>query len=198
MSTVDGPVDERDGHPSAPESSEKPRRHSRWLWVSLVLGVVTVGLLIWGLSKNADLNDAQSQVDKQAAASTAATAEAKSAYEDVTKDLNATNQELDATKQDVEDANASAQKAQADADAAEQQAARANDATQKAQAQAGEAQAQAAAAESKTEVVTDCAKAYTSAVGALFEGDDIEAQAAAVKEQLQEISADCKAAFGAP
>lgn len=191
------PVDERGGGAPVPEASGKHRRRSPWLWVSVVLGVLTVGLLVWGLSKNADLNDAQGQLDQQAESGAAAMTTAKSAYDDVTKDLNATNQELDTTKQDVEQANASADNAQAEADAAKQQAAEANDATEKAQAQAAEAQAEAQAAESKTKVVSDCAKAYMSTLGTLFEGDDIKAQTAAVKEQLRSISTDCKAAFAA-
>jgi hypothetical protein len=39
------------------------------------------------------------------------------------------------------------------------------------------------------------AHAYVSALGALFEGDSVSAQAEVVKQQLANISATCKAAF---
>jgi preprotein translocase subunit SecF len=204
MATVDperpaGPPLPGDGTTSPGAAPDAPppagRRHSRWLWVSVLLGVAVVGLLVWGLSKNADLNDAQDQLDQQAANGAAAATTAKSAYDDVTKDLASTSQELDATEQDVKDAEAQAAKAQQDADAAKQQAAQANDATEKAQADAKAAQAEAQAAKSKAQVVTGCAQSYLSALGTLFEGDDVQAQAAKVKEQLQGITADCKAAF---
>jgi hypothetical protein len=49
--------------------------------------------------------------------------------------------------------------------------------------------------EGQAAVVADCAKAYISALGALFEGDSVSAQAEVVKQQLESISATCKAAF---
>ena len=152
--------------------------------------------------KSSDLSDAQDQLDQQAGNGAAVVSAAKGVYDDLTKELGATSEELDAAQQDVADANAQAQQAQQQADAAKQQADTANDQTEKAQAQAKEAQANADAAhadadaaESKAQVAADCAKAYISAIGMLFEGEDVKAQATAVREQLKGITADCKAAF---
>lgn len=204
MSTVDPQGAAPGARPEAtpPASAEPPpappaggRRHSRWLWVSLALVVVSIGLLVWGLGKNSDLSDAQDQLDQQASNGSAIVSAAKGVYDDLAKELGATSKELDAAQQDVAAADAQAQQAQQQADAAKQQADKANDQTEKAQAQAKEAQANADAAESKAQVVTDCAKAYISAIGTLFEGEDVKAQAKAVGEQLKGITTECKAAF---
>jgi uncharacterized coiled-coil DUF342 family protein len=85
------------------------------------------------------------------------------------------------------------QQAQQDADAAKQAAEKADHATDKAKAEADQAKAETEAVQSKAAIAADCAKAYVSAFGTLFEGGD---QAATVRDQLQGITADCKAALG--
>ena len=57
------------------------------------------------------------------------------------------------------------------------------------------AQAETEAADSKAAITADCAKAYVSALGALFEGESVQAQAEVVKQQLDSISATCKASL---
>ncbi len=100
------------------------------------------------------------------------------------------------TEQDLEDANATAKQAEQDAAAAEKKAAEAGNETDKAKAEADKAKADAKVAESKAAVVADCAKAYFGVFGALFEGDDLEAQAAKVRKQLESITDECQAALG--
>ena len=73
-----------------------------------------------------------------------------------------------------------------------QDVADAGDETEKAKAQAEQAKAETKAAKSRSAVVADCAKAYVSAFGALFEGDTARDQAPAVREQLSDITAICK------
>jgi chromosome segregation ATPase len=124
-------------------------------------------------------------------------AAAKAVYDDLSAQLGATQQDLASTEQDLKDADAKAEQADKDAAAAEKQAASADNETDKAKAEADKAQAEATAAESRATVVADCAKAYFSAFGSLFEGDDVRAQAAKVREQLKGITADCEAALGA-
>ena len=123
-------------------------------------------------------------------------AAAKSVYDDLTEQLGATEEELAATEQDLEDANADAKQAEEDAVAAEKKIAQAGNETEKAEAEADKAKADAKAAESKATVVADCAKAYFGAFGVLFEGDDMKAQSAHVREQLESITDDCQAALG--
>jgi drug/metabolite transporter (DMT)-like permease len=70
--------------PTAEPYAPKKRRNW-WVWVSAVLGVVAIGLLVWGLNTRSDLEsseddvaDVQSQVEqgKQTGSSFAAAAAA--------------------------------------------------------------------------------------------------------------------------
>jgi multidrug resistance efflux pump len=122
-------------------------------------------------------------------------ATAKALYQDLADQLGATEEDLAATQQDLETANDKAAQAEKDAEAAKQQAEQAGNETDKAKAEANQAKAEADAAESKATVARDCAKAYISAFGTLFEGKDVKEQAAAVRKQLQGITADCKSAL---
>ena len=117
---------------------------------------------------------------------------AKALYDEFAEQLDATNEDLDATQQELEEAQTSASKAEQDAAAAKQDAAEADNETDKLEAQANQAEAEAAAAESKAAIAADCAKAYVSAFGELFEGESARDQAPVVREQLSSITASCK------
>ena len=119
----------------------------------------------------------------------------KALYDDLAEQLGATQEDLAATEQGLEDANKKAAKAEQDAAVAEQKTAQADDETEKAKAQTEQAQAEAQAAESKAALAADCAKAYLSAFGTLFEGESVRAQAPSVREKFGTISADCKTAL---
>ena len=121
--------------------------------------------------------------------------EGKAAYDDLSQELGATTEDLQATEKDLEDAQNEADQAKQDAAAAEQDVAQATNEADKAKAETEKAQAEAEAADSKAAIAADCAKAYVSALGTLFEGESVSAQAEVVKQQLQSISATCKAAF---
>jgi chromosome segregation ATPase len=186
------------------ESPPDEKKHrSPWMWVSIVLAIVAVGLLIWALKANSDLNstqedvsDLQTQVDQGQETGSRFVAAAKTAFAELTSQLGATSDDLANAEQDVNDAQQTADQAQQDADAAQESAAKAKDKTEKANAEADQAKAEAKAAESKAAIAGDCAKAYVSAIGSLFEGEDVRAQASQVREQLQGITDQCKAAFG--
>ena len=122
----------------------------------------------------------------------AALVAAKALYDEFAKQLDATQEDLAATQQDLEEAEKAAAEAEQDAEAAKQDVADAGDETEKAKAQAEQAKAETKAAKSRSAVVADCAKAYVSAFGALFEGDTARDQAPAVREQLSDITAICK------
>jgi chromosome segregation ATPase len=182
------------------QSSEHHR--SPWLWVSAVLAVVAVGLLVWGLNTKADLDQAHKDVDQLqaqlgvgAVTGTAVAGSYKSAYEDLQQQVGTTSADLSATQKDLKQAQDSAAKADDDAAAAKQEAAQAKNQTDKANAEAKQAKAEAQAAESKAAVTTECAQAYLTSVGKLFEGKDPGAQEQAVKQELEGISADCKKAL---
>jgi uncharacterized membrane-anchored protein YhcB (DUF1043 family) len=102
---------------------QAPKKHRNpWIWVSVGLAVVVVGLLIWALSTRSDLDSAnqdneelQSQLEKGKETSSDALEDAKAAYDDVTKDLGATSEDLAAAEQDVDQAEKAAEKAEAEA-----------------------------------------------------------------------------------
>jgi chromosome segregation ATPase len=122
-------------------------------------------------------------------------ATAKALYDDLAEQLGATEEDLAATRQDLDDAQERADQAEQDAAEAAERAAQSDDETAKAQAEADQAQAEAEAANAKLAIAVDCAKAFVGAFGELFEGDDLEAQAAAVREQFESIAADCEDAL---
>jgi chromosome segregation ATPase len=133
--------------------------------------------------------------DGNALLTAGALAAAKSLYDDLKEQLGATQEDLAQTQQDLETANQQAEQAEQDAAAAKKKADQASNDTEKAQAEAEQARADQKAAESKAAIAADCAKAYVSAFGALFEGDDVKAQATKVREQLSQIHDDCQTAF---
>jgi len=223
----DGHVSGAEPHDDAqPAGSSTGKRRNWWVWISALLALVAAGLLVWALSVKSDQESTQDELastkqqlekseQQQAQATPTATptpadggsggavavagglAAAKAVYDDLTEQLGATQQDLAATEQDLKEANAKAEQADEDAAAAEKQAASADNETDKAKAEADQAKAEATAAESKAAIVAECAKAYFSAFGTLFEGDDVGAQAEQVREQLKGITSECQAALGA-
>src|SRR4051812_19469326 len=178
------------------------KRRGPWIWLCVILAIVAAGLLIWALKSQSDLDtaqgqvsDLQSQADEGKAAAGDAVTAAKGAYDDLASELGTTSDDLANTEQELSDAEQAAEQAAQDAADAEQAVAKADNQTDKAKAEADQANAEVQAAESKAKVAASCAKAYVSAFGALFDGDSVEAQAPAVREQLQKITADCKTSF---
>jgi hypothetical protein len=126
-----------------------------------------------------------------------AVAAVKGLIDDLEADLGASQQDLETTEQDLEEATKQAEQADQKADKAEQQAEQAGDETDKAEAEADQAKAEAEAAESRAAIARDCAKAYITAIGGLFEGESPEVQAPAVRTQLEGVTAQCQSAFAA-
>jgi uncharacterized membrane-anchored protein YhcB (DUF1043 family) len=194
--------------PSGPGTSPAARR-SAWMWVSLALVVVVVGLLIWGLTTKSDLDGTQTELDSanQQVAQLKTEAEqnkgvagtivaaAKSAYDQLAQQLGATSEDLAATQQDLGTAQKAATDAEQAATEAEQAVDQATSATDKAKATAADLQAKADVAKAKGTVAADCARASIAAIGQLFEGESIQAQAQTVKQQMQTIGANCKTAL---
>jgi chromosome segregation ATPase len=184
----------------AATSGQAPKKtHHVWIWISAVLAVVAIGLLIWALQTRSDLNDTQqknadlqSQVDQGQETGGAVLTAVKGLINDLAAQLGATNEDLADTQEKLDNSQQAEQDAEKAADAAKLEAEKADTATDKAQAEADQAQAEIAVAESKASVAAGCAKAYVSALGTLFESGD---QAASVGDQIQGITADCKAAL---
>jgi hypothetical protein len=211
----DQPVSTADPQTGA---AEPVGRRNRWIWLSAALAVVAVGLLIWGLVTQSDLESTkqelagtQDQLDSTEQELTSAQqdveemqaegddgvnagvlAAAGALYKRFAEQLDATQEDLAATQQDLEEAQRAATQADDDAAAAAQRAAEADSQTGKAQAQADQATAEAKAAEARAAMAVDCAKAFVTALGGVFEGDDVDEQAEVVREQLDGIVADCE------
>jgi type IV secretory pathway VirB10-like protein len=223
--TIAAPHDGEEHARMAPDETVPKTRRSPWLWVSVGLAIVAAGLLVWGLTIKSDrdsaqeqLSNTQQQLDKtkdELASATPTPAQAaeddsgggrpvlaagalvgmKAVYDDLAGQLGATQEDLAATQDDLDAANEKAAKAEKDAAAAAEKAKQADNETDKAKAEADQAKAEAEATKSKAAVATDCAKAYVSALGGLFEGDNPEDQSDAVREQVAGITDDCNAAM---
>lgn len=187
-----------------PTATPSPvRRRSPWIWVSAVLAIVCIGLLVWALSLDSDLQSTQDDVatlqaqvaDAEQSGSTV-TAALKAGFDTIAEEIGATQADVAATQQQIGTAKEKIAQAQEDAQAAATQATdNANAAADRVKARVDEAQARAEEAGAKTQIAIDCGKAYMAAFGTLFSGDSVTAQVSAVREQLQGISADCQGAF---
>jgi len=181
-----------------PADADAPRgRRSPWLWVSAVLALCCAGLLVWALTLRSDLDTSQQQVDslqaqidQQAQTGDVVQSSLQAAYDQIVKQLGTAKGDLNALTQDIEAAK------QTIADADERARAAASDAADRTQTRVDEAEAKAESAAAKTRVAADCAKAYLTAFGKLFEGNSIRAQVATVRQDLQNIAADCQTALG--
>lgn len=184
--------------PASPAGTQAPSRHRNyWIWACALLVLCCAGLAIWAFSLNSDLDDTQAQVDslqtqvtEQEQTGDTVVAGLQAAYAEFAQQLGASRDDLTAAKQDITSAKQELEAA--DAKAAEA----AQGAQDDVQAQLDEAEAKADGAAAKTQIAGNCAKAYVSAFGALFEGDSVRAQVATVGQQLQSITADCRTALG--
>jgi methyl-accepting chemotaxis protein len=196
------------GAPGAPEQDVAPgaeparKRRNPWIWISALLTLVAAGLLVWALAIRSDLDSTQQDVDQLQAqldqgkeTGSDVLAAGKAAYDGLVQQLGSTTEDLATAEQDLSNAKQDEAQAEQEADAAKEAAAKAENATDRANAEADQAKAEAQAAESKAAIASDCAKAYVSAIGTLFEGESVRAQTSAVLEQLSGITADCKDAF---
>ena len=201
LMSADGPGD--GSFTPSPATPAPAKRRNPWIWICALLAIAAGALLIWALTIRSDLDSTQqdvdeleSQVEQNEETGSDVLAGAKALYEDLTQQLGATSEDLATTEDDIDEAEQAAAQAEQQAQEAEQQAAQAASETDKANAESEQAKAEAQAAESEADVVAECANAYVSAFGTLFEGDSLGAQIQVVGEQLKSISADCKAALG--
>src|SRR4051812_17909762 len=93
---------------TATDLPSTPKRHRPWGWIgiSAVLVLATVGLLIWAIGLNSDLNDQKAKTEEAQQAATAANAQVEEL-----------STEVGTIKQSVADATAKLQQAGANAQA---------------------------------------------------------------------------------
>src|SRR3954451_13458673 len=94
--------------PQPAGSEPAHKRRSPWLWVSVALAVIAVGLLVWGLKTQSDLDSArsdvdrlQAQVDQSAQDGGAARAAITSVIGALAAQIGATNADLAAAEQQI-------------------------------------------------------------------------------------------------
>jgi chromosome segregation ATPase len=173
------------------------------MWVSVLLLLACGGLLIWALTLDSDLKSTQedvqalqTQLDENEQQGATVGAALQTGYEALMAQIGATQADVTATAESIDQAKQTIAQAEQDAQAAAERAAdNASSAVEQAQARVDEAQARGETAGAKATIAADCGRAYLSALGSLFDGDNVRAQIATVREQLQGISADCKAAM---
>jgi DNA repair exonuclease SbcCD ATPase subunit len=189
---------------ATPAATPSPRRRRNpWIWISAALLIVSAGLLVWALVLDSDLEDTQAdvtalraQVEESEQSGSTAAAALQAGFNALAQQVGVTQADVEATQQEIQDAEQTVAQAQEDARAAAERAsASAADAAERAKARVDEAQAQVEEAEARTQIAADCGKAYLSALGSLFSGDSVREQVAAVRDQLQGISANCQAAL---
>ena len=90
-----------DDTPTAESTPDEKKHRSPWMWVSIALAVVAVGLLIWALNTNSDLNstqedvdELQSQVDQGKETGSTFVAAAKTALAELTSQIGASSEDL--------------------------------------------------------------------------------------------------------
>src|SRR4051812_49621023 len=79
-----------DGAGTPPAGEQPKKHHNVWLWASIALAIAVVGLLVWGLNKQSDLNaandhprQAEAQANQQQDSSSAIVPAANSVYDDL-------------------------------------------------------------------------------------------------------------------
>ncbi len=171
-----------------PPTSDAPAPRKRpWGWIAIagLLAACVVGLGIYAINLNSDVDDAnaqiaaqQEQIDQAEESSAASVAAAQAAYDELTAQLGAAEQ----------DASAAVEQAAEELNQAEQAAA-------DAQGTAEELQAQADATEAKAENAATCAQSFLSAFSGVFSGATLQEGVEATLAELQALQPQCETAL---
>jgi chromosome segregation ATPase len=189
MSAPETPSDsDPRGAPPAPRDAAPPASHKRpWGWIALagLLAAGVVGLGIYAMNLNSDLDDAnakiasqQKQIDTAQDAGAGAVAAAKTAYDDLSTKLGAAQQ----------DASQAVEQASGKLDQAEQAAA-------DAKGTADELQTEVDAAKAKAEAASTCAQSFLSALSGVFSGSTLKEGVQATVKELQALQPQCESAL---
>ena len=170
---------------TAPQPPAQRKRPWGWIAVAGLLAAGVVGLAIYAVNLNSDLDDAnaqiasqQEQIDQTQDTGADVVAAAKGAYDDLSAQLGAAQ----------EDASQAAEQAAERLDQAEQAAA-------EAQGTADEVQKQADAAQAKAEAAATCAQSFLSAFSGVFSGATLAEGVEATVADLQALQPQCATAL---
>ena len=177
-------------HPSdsQPRGADPPASHKRpWGWITIagLLAAAVIGLAIYAVNLNSDLDDAnakiasqQAQIDKAQDTGAGVAAAAKTAYDALSTKLGAAQ----------EDASQAVEQASGKLDEAEQAAA-------DAKGTAEELQTEVDAAKAKAEAAATCAQSFLSAFRGVFSAPTLNEGVQATVEELQALEPQCAAAL---
>jgi hypothetical protein len=175
MSAPENPSESDPRAPAAPPASRK--RPWGWIAVAGLLAACVVGLGIYAVNLNSDLDDAnakvasqQAQIDKAQDAGAGVAAAAKAAYDDLSSQLGAAQA----------DASQAVEQASGKLDEAEQAAA-------DAKGTAEELQTEVDAAKAKAEAAATCAQSFLSAFSGVFSAPTLNEGVQATVEELQAL-----------
>ncbi len=175
------------GQPATPSRADTAPRKRPWGWIAVagLLAAGVIGLGIYALNLNSDLDDAnaqiasqQKQIDQAQNAGGDVVAAAKSAYDGLSAKLGAAQG----------DASQAVEQASAKLDQAQQAAV-------DARGSADELQKQADAAQAKAETAATCAQSFLSAFSGVFAGETLQAGVEATVAELQALQPKCAPAL---
>ena len=168
------------GAPPAPK-----KRPWGWITVAALLAAGVIGLGIYAVNLDSDLDDAnaqiasqQEQIEQGQDTGADAVAAAKAAYDDLSAQLGETQQ----------DASQAVEQAAGKLEDAEQAAA-------DAQGTADEVQKEADAAQAKAEAAATCAQSFLTAFSGVFDGETLKAGVEATVAELQALRPQCETAL---
>ena len=181
---------------SAPENSSDPesapsgedRHKTPWGWITVagLLAAGVIGLGIYALNLNSDLDDAnvkvdaqQAQLDQAQSVGADVVAAAKSAYDDLSAQLGSAQADVSQAVEQSADALDKAEQAAADAEGTAQ-----------------EVQKEAEAAQAKAETAATCAQSFLSAFNGVFSGATLKDGVEATVKELQALQPECAPALG--
>ena len=175
--------------PAPPTPRKRP-----WGWIAItgLLAACVVGLGIYAVNLNSDLDDAnaeiaaqqeqiaaqQEQIDQAEETSTASVAAAQAAYDELAAQLGAAQQDGSQAVEQAAEELSQAEQAAADA-----------------QGTAEELQTQADAAEAKAENAATCAQSFLSAFSGVFSGATLKEGVEATLAELQALQPQCETAL---
>ena len=172
---------------SDPHAVAPRKRPWGWIVLSGLLAAAVVGLAIYAIGLDSDLDDAnakiaaqQKQIDKAQTTGADVVAKAKSAYEDLSTQVGAAQ----------ENAGHAVEQANQVLDQAEQ-------AASDAQGTADELMAQADAAQAKAETAATCARSFLAAFSGVFDAASLQEGVDAAVADLQDLEPQCASAIKA-
>jgi uncharacterized protein YoxC len=174
--------------PPEPGEAAPPESHKRpWGWITIagLLAAAVIGLGIYAVNLNSDLDDAnakiasqQKQIDEAQDKGAGVLAAAKKTYDDLSSKLGAAQQ----------DASQAVEQASGKLDQAEQAAA-------DAKGTAEELQKEAVAARAKANAAAICAQSFLSAFSGVFDGSTLREGIQAAVTELQALQPQCASAL---